>query len=92
MKKSRNSVKQFPLHKHPTDALPAPNGADFRGLGALPSTSIFRKCLDTCIACRFLCAPIFVLARVSTFAEKPALLAIVSSVWYALHTETYSGR
>ena len=59
MKKSRNNDKLFPLYKHPTDALPAPNGADFRGLGALPATSIFRKCLDTCIACRFLCAPIF---------------------------------
>ena len=51
MKKSRNSDKLFPLYKHPTDALPAPNGADFGVWGALPSTSIFRKCLDTCIAC-----------------------------------------
>ena len=33
MKKSRNSDKLFPLYKHPTDALPAPNGAVFRGLG-----------------------------------------------------------
>ena len=74
------------------DALPAPNGADFGVWGALPSTSILRKCLCCCIACRFLCAPIFVLARVSIFMEKPAFLAIVSSVWYALHTETHSGR
>lgn len=27
MKKSGNSDKLFPLHKHPTDALPVPNGA-----------------------------------------------------------------
>ena len=51
MKKSRNSDKLFPLYKHPTDALPAPNGADFGVWGRRPSTGIFRKCLDTCIAC-----------------------------------------
>ena len=36
MKKSRNSDKLFPLYKHPTDALPAPNGADFGVWGRCP--------------------------------------------------------
>ena len=36
MKKSRNSDKLFPLYKHQTDALPAPNGADFGVWGRCP--------------------------------------------------------
>ena len=39
MKKSRNSDKLFPLYKHPTDALPAPNGADFGVWGRCPVDS-----------------------------------------------------
>lgn len=62
-KKSRSSVKLFPLYKHPQDALPQENPPQctgivgrffcvFGGLGAMPSTSIFRVCYDTRIACR----------------------------------------
>ena len=41
MKKSRNSDKLFPLYKHPTDALPAPNGADFGVWGRCPQQAFF---------------------------------------------------
>lgn len=41
MKKSRNSDKLFPLYKHPTDALPAPNGVDFGVLGRCPQQAFF---------------------------------------------------
>ena len=62
-KKSRSSVKLPLLHKHPQDALPQENPPQctgivgrffcvFGGLGAMPSTSIFRVCYDTRIACR----------------------------------------
>ena len=61
-KRSRSSVKLFPLYKHPQDAPPQGNPPQcqcivgdffcvFGGLGALPSTSIFRVCYDTRIAC-----------------------------------------
>mgnify|MGYP006920144047 CR=1 FL=1 len=40
MKKSRNSDKLFPLYKHPTDALPAPNGADFGVWGHCPQQAV----------------------------------------------------
>ena len=45
MKKSRNSDKLFPLYKHPTDALPAPNGADFGVWGHCPQQAFFASVL-----------------------------------------------
>lgn len=45
MKKSRNSDKLFPLYKHPTDALPAPNGADFGVWGRCPQQAFFASVL-----------------------------------------------
>ena len=45
MKKSRNSDKLFPLYKHPTDALPAPNGADFGVWGYCPQQAFFASVL-----------------------------------------------
>ena len=45
MKKSRNSDKLFPLYKHPTDALPAPNGADSGVWGRCPQQAFFASVL-----------------------------------------------
>ena len=45
MKKSRNSDKLFPLYKYPTDALPAPNGADFGAWGRCPQQAFFASVL-----------------------------------------------
>ena len=45
MKKSRNGDKLFPLYKHPTDALPAPNGADFGVWGRCPQQAFFASVL-----------------------------------------------
>ena len=45
MKKSRNSDKLFPLYQHPTDALPAPTGADFGVGGYCPQPAFFASVL-----------------------------------------------
>ena len=62
MKKSRNSDKLFPLYKHPTDALPAPNGADFGVWGRCPQQAFFASAKTLAKnACWFLLLPFFVL-------------------------------